>query len=259
MEASQIQAKIDKIKAMSGISDKAKADMIAAWEKKLPKDKKPQPQRVKKSADDVKPKKIKVKFKVGDEVIFFGHQGESKPSVFVVKELLGKDEEIGDMIYRIQNKNDLEDKVDRLQRTLLKYKPGKHNKPAKTKTTYKFKGKAVSDLDADECAELQKQTAERRKKAAAAEKKSKSRPIIEKVTVPIVKAVKKAIENIPAADLKDDPKKELTMVDKAIAATKRFMIELKGIFGEDWDKEAVDGEMKDLHTLGKELHKKYGE
>ena len=134
-------------------------------------------------------------------------------------------------------------------------KPAANKKP---KTTHKYKGKTVKELDEKDCEDLLKETKERRAKAAKAEKKSKSRPIIEKVTAPIVKSVKKAIENISAADLKDNPTRELSRIEKAIAATKRFTMELKTILGEDFDKDTVEDEMKELHALAKELNKKYG-
>lgn len=151
--------------------------------------------------------------------------------------------------------------AEKQQTTMKEVKP-KQVKPAankKPKTTHKYKGKTVKELDEKDCEDLLKETKERRAKAAKAEKKSKSRPIIEKVTAPIVKSVKKAIENISAADLKDNPTGELSRIEKAIAATKRFMMELKTILGEDFDKDTVEDEMKELHALAKELNKKYGD
>ncbi len=62
---------------------------------------------------------------------------------------------------------------------------------------------------------------------------------------------------MPAEDLKGS-KKELSKIDRAIAACKRFLTELKSILGDDFDKETIDSEMKELHALAKELHKKYG-
>lgn len=131
---------------------------------------------------------------------------------------------------------------------------------SKNRFLFKFKGKDYTELDEIECNELIAHIQERREAAKKSEKKTKSRPVIEKIATPIVRAVKTAVENIPDKDIKDKPKTELSKIDKAIAATKRLLLmELKTILGDDFDKDTVDDELKELHALSKELHKKYGE
>jgi hypothetical protein len=368
MKASEIKAKIEKIKAMSGISDKAKADMIAAWEKKLPKEEMAEddepdfekqynaaPAAIRKIIDksykdndnigydglnalnvELKKKGYEIDYgldaeitsltkikgttkgpkfdkekyrKLDDELTrlqelymdeedeakkadlqskikaaeadihkmerpeHYAKKGKTKKTLrvkttgfFKLKNPESKAE--GRLIYKITNYNEnterayitpINSDMEIPGQELVDYSELVKTSAPKTKTTHKYKGKTIPELDDKDCEDLLKETKERRAKAAKAEKKSKSRPIIEKVTVPIVKAVKKAIENISAADLKDKPGTELSRIDKAIAATKRYMLELKTILGEDWDKDTVDDEMKDLHALSKELHKKYGE
>ena len=319
MKANEVNAKIEKIKAMNGLSDKAKQEMIAVWQKKIDKSDK-------RTAEEVTLLKTKIDPKYGQEIITVKKNKNGKWSVFsksdawkereelpdgtdseasamkIAKELASYTKEFEQAKSKPGNKADWErsvidafaDKNDmtnsdaqgvfdvhesamnkafdagtsakvaanQLEKISTKPKPAKKEKKEpkpKMKTVHKYKGKAVNELNDMDCEELIKETQERRKKAAKAEKKSKSKPIIEKVTAPIVRAVKKAIENIPAADLKDKPGTELTRIDKAIAATKRFMMELKTILGDDFDKDTVEDEMKDLHVLAKELHKKYGE
>lgn len=286
MEAFEIKAKIEKIKAMSGISEKAKADMIAAWENKMPAEKPADendedyerqydsaPNHIKYIIDSAwgdkdhlsyaQLKKLNNKLKTAGWKIDYGLDGgitslkpmsvekgkkerKKKPNKAALKARIkaeikkskadssyendDAENEIFAGIYLITgydpqfpgNEKDAEylsgsNNTERLQFALLKLDPAakisSKKSNFKTKTTHKYKGKTVPELDDKDCEDLIKETQERRKKAAKAEKKSKSRPIIEKVTVPIVKAVKKVIENIPAADLKDDPKKELSMID----------------------------------------------
>ncbi len=276
MKAEEIKAKIEKIKTMPGLTDKTRAEMLAAWENKLGSVEKPSSP-VKEESEEVEeedlfehPDKVPVKVQnILDKLdgsLNYDRIQKLKKRV----EALGYtfDSGMDNEPYNLRKINKgTESKENPAGIGEPKAKAGRPRKPgskkvylAKTKKyTYKFKGKELPALDDKDCADLIKETKERRQKAAKSEKKSKSRPIIEKVVTPIVKSVKKAIENIPAADLKDDSGKELTRVDKAIAATKKYIMELKTILGEDFDKDTVDDEMKELHTLSKELHKKYGE
>lgn len=138
-----------------------------------------------------------------------------------------------------------------------KDKPAKSPKPAKPKSERKFNGKATKDLTDEECDELRRQVAKRREKAAKAEKKSKSKPVIEKIASNVATGVKQAIENVPASDIKDDPKGEIEKMERVEKLAKKFLSDLRGILGEDYDREAIEGEFKEIHTLIQGLKKKY--
>jgi hypothetical protein len=125
------------------------------------------------------------------------------------------------------------------------------------KTIKTFKGKKVSELEEKECDELIDAVRKRREKQAKSEKKSKSKPVIEKVAKNVVQAAKQVINNIPAADIKDDAKGEINKMEKLEALTRKYLSDMRSILGEDYDKETIDGEMKDLHKIIVDLKKKY--
>ena len=134
-------------------------------------------------------------------------------------------------------------------------KPAKPKKPV---VVHKFKGKNVKkELNEEDCAELLKAVSERRRKAAKSEKKSKSKPVMEKVAANVATAVKQAVKNVSAADIKDDPKGEINKFERIAKAAKTFLAEMRSILGEDYDKDSIEGEFKDIHDLIKELKKKY--
>ncbi len=133
----------------------------------------------------------------------------------------------------------------------------KKSTTSKSKTTATYKGKRLAELDENECAEMQKEVQARRKSQASAEKKSKSRPVIEKIAANVGTAARQAINNIPAEDLKANPKKEIGHMEKIEAATRTYLQQMKAILGDDWDKEAVEDELKDIHKLVTDLKKKY--
>lgn len=133
----------------------------------------------------------------------------------------------------------------------------KPKKEKKATTERKFKGKSTKDLTDEECDELRKEVEERRKKAAKAEKRSKSKPVVEKIAANVATAVKQAIKNVPASDIKDDVKGEISKMERIEKAAKAFLVELRSILGEDYDREAIDGEFKEIHELIKGLKAKY--
>lgn len=134
----------------------------------------------------------------------------------------------------------------------------KEKKPKKAKVEYKYKGRTIKELTKEDCDELAKEIRERRQKQKKAEKKSKSKPVIEKIAKNVATAVKQAVKNVSASDIKDDPKKELDKMARIEAAAKEFLAKLRGILGEDYDKDAIEGEFKEVHDLIKGLKSKYG-
>lgn len=139
-----------------------------------------------------------------------------------------------------------------------KAKKEKKKKKQSPVTTYKYKNKSIKDLDESECAEMKKEVAERRAKAKASGKKSKSKPVIEKITGNVATAVKQAINNESADDIKKDPKKFIARAEKIEKAAVSFLTEMKSILGDDFDKDAIEDEFADIHKLILDLKKKYG-
>lgn len=135
----------------------------------------------------------------------------------------------------------------------------KSGKRVKTKqaVTFKYKDKDVKTLTEQECEDLKKEVRERRQNQKKAEKKSKSKPVIEKIAKNVATSVKQAIKNVSAADIKDDPKGELDKMAKVEKLAKKFLSDLRAILGDDYDKEAIDGEFKEVHDLIKGLKTKY--
>jgi hypothetical protein len=134
----------------------------------------------------------------------------------------------------------------------------KGGKPSKPKPALKYKGKDLKILTKDECDELHKEVKERRQKQKKAEKKSKSKPVFEKIVKNVATAAKQAVKNVPAADLKDDPKGELNKMVQVEKLAKKFLSDLRAILGDDYDKDAIEGEFKEVHDLIKGLKTKYG-
>ncbi len=167
-----------------------------------------------------------------------------KAAEFIVKEHK-KLNSLPDWLHKFRTKVD----------NLLQYTT--EEKPKKVKSNPTYKGKKVADLDDAECEEMRKAVEERRKKAAKSEKKSKSRPIIEKVAANVVTGAKQIINNIPVADIKEDPAGEIKKMERLEAATRKYLTETRSILGEDYDRDTIDGELKDLHKIITDLKKKY--
>lgn len=158
-----------------------------------------------------------------------------------------------------------DEKIDKeVQASIKKYyknvpEPAmKKSKAKKPQTEYRYKGRHIKELTKEDCDELAKEIRERRAKQKKAEKKSKSKPVIEKIAKNVATSVKQAIKNVSAADIKDDPKKELDKMARIEKAAKTFLAELRSILGDDYDKDAIEGEFKEVHDLIKGLKSKYG-
>jgi hypothetical protein len=135
-----------------------------------------------------------------------------------------------------------------------KTKAKKDKKPAKPATTYQYKGKSIKDLSEMECDELLAEIKARREKATKSSEKSKSKPVIEKVAANVAKAVKQAVENVPAKDI---DKTEIAKFKRIEKAAEAFVTEMKSILGADFDKESVKDEFAEITKLIESLRKKY--
>jgi hypothetical protein len=217
--------------------------------KKIKSNSKPQPKRVKKSSEEVKINKVKTKktpfkFRKGTKVhsSYFNSDGIVESYKF--------NKEFNEWQYLVKLNNG---KKELILEPGLRLIPKTNNQ----KPIGKFKGKNLNELTDMECEELRKSIKERRQKAAKSEKKSKSKPVIEKIASNVAMAVKQAVQNVSAKDIKDDPKKEIKRFELIEKAAKSFLSEMRGILGEDYDKESINDEFSDIHNLIKELKKKY--
>lgn len=365
MTAAELKDKIARLKANKFVPDSLKAIKLEKLEKQLAdlekeaKEEKPQPLRVKKSSDDIKPKKKKAKYKLGqkvyslhfkeyvtiNEIEFDAETGtndyhvafidggakewiseaglsKTKPakSGFDKVEYNRLDQKLNKLqgIYQDeedeQKKPELNKQIAEVERQIhamerpsekekytlaqlgkayedvvgyditkddpalthdglitmmkdydkentdrpfAKYYGGK---PApKPKVTKTFKGKNTKELNEENCKELLKEVEERAIKQSKAEKKSKSKPVIEKVMNHLVTAAKQAIDQLGAADIKGNPKAAFSKMKQVIEAVKTFAGSIKTILGDEWDKEEVEDGLKELRDLVKELEKKYKE
>jgi len=217
--------------------------------KKIKSNSKPQPKRVKKSSEDVKINKVKTKktpfkFRKGKKV-----HAIDLDSIGIV-ETYTFNKELGQWNYTVKFEDGTKEIVAEPGLRIVK-------KTNNQKPIGKFKGKNLNELTDMECEELRKSIKERRQKAAKSEKKSKSKPVIEKIASNVAMAVKQAVQNVSAKDIKDDPKKEIKRFELIEKAAKSFLSEMRGILGEDYDKESINDEFSDIHNLIKELKKKY--
>jgi hypothetical protein len=137
----------------------------------------------------------------------------------------------------------------------IKSKGTEKSKSSPVKSDKKtYKGKSIEDLDDKDCDELLKEVAERRAAARKSAKKSEKKPVIEKVSAPIVRGVEKAIKNI---DTDDISAKKIKQVKDAIEATKAFITSLKTLLGDDYNGQAVTDEIKPLLKLAKKIEEKF--
>ena len=135
-----------------------------------------------------------------------------------------------------------------------KVKAAKVAKPKKEKLVNTYKGKKYTDLDEKDREELIADIKARREKALTSSAKSKSKPVVDKVAANVATAVKQVIDNVPAADI---DKAKIEKFKKLEVAAKNFMAEMKSILGEDYDKESVQDEFKQITDLIEALRKKY--
>lgn len=135
-----------------------------------------------------------------------------------------------------------------------KEKPAKEPKKKKPKAEVKMDGKNIEEFD---CDELIAKVKARREKAKKSGKKSKSKPVMEKVSSHITTAITTAIKNIPAEDLKDDPKGMASKIDTLIENAKKFTASFKAVLGEDYDKNDAMQDFKDLEAMVDKLEAKY--
>jgi Txe/YoeB family toxin of Txe-Axe toxin-antitoxin module len=94
--------------------------------------------------------------------------------------------------------------------------------------------------------------------AKKAEKRHKTVSVAEQIGNNLAHAVSKVADNIPAADIKEDPKKYLGKFEKLEKDANEFLSSLRSLMGEDYDKEELTAPIK--ATIGefiKNIKEKY--
>ncbi len=133
----------------------------------------------------------------------------------------------------------------------------KAEKPKPVKPEYKVSssGKSRQEVPCDELLKEYLQNKVARKKA---NKKYRVKPVIEKVTSNVITAVKQAVKNMSAEDIKANPKKEINKVKALEKLTLEYLHGFKSILGEDYDSGEINEELKEITELAKQMEKKYG-
>lgn len=201
-------------------------------------------------------KASKAKYKKGDKVHYTEKlSGFNNKTVLIVESVkYDAGEETGKpgYFYTFKESN-LSSHEDYLVNSKKGAKASKADKP-KTKTSYKASGKDVDEMD---CEELEKLFKERKAKAKKSEKKSKTRPVIEKIVSNVATATKQAIDSVSVEDIKKDPKKFIEKCMKAEKSGEEFINDLKSLLGEEYDKSEVSEGMEKILIHIKQLKAKY--
>ncbi len=132
-------------------------------------------------------------------------------------------------------------------------KTGKKKAKVKKGEDFEINGKKINEVD---CQELYKLISERLESAKKSAKKSRTKPVIEKVAKNIEQAAAGAIKNIPAKKINADPEKWAKKIKLVYDASKKYALELKDILGEDYDSAAVIEELAPILKFAQEIEKK---
>ncbi len=96
----------------------------------------------------------------------------------------------------------------------------------------------------------------RLKDRKASAKKTKTKPVIEKVAHHAAQAAKSVIHSIPVETLKANPKAQFNKIEAYIKLTHEYIKKSKELMGDEYDAEEVSDEIKELRDYVKELEKK---
>ena len=110
-------------------------------------------------------------------------------------------------------------------------------------------GKEISKSDADYCEKLLDAWSARREKAKASAKKSKTKPVFERIAEKVETAVEQAIKNIPSKKIADDPKKYIGSFEKLETSMKEFLQDFRSVLGKDYDSQDVQDALKGISGL----------
>lgn len=116
-------------------------------------------------------------------------------------------------------------------------------------------GRDVRDVP---CSELVQMVVERRQAAIKSGKKSKAKPVMEKVTKHITLAVKESIEEIPADQIKKDPAKFKREMKALVRETKAYIAKLKKVLGKAFDASEIETMATEIEKLISEKAEKMG-
>ncbi len=127
-------------------------------------------------------------------------------------------------------------------------------KPAKAKKkkhniAVKSGDKTITPDSADFCKEAEKLWHERRARAKASHKKSKTTPVFVTITGDVAHSVMKAVKSISATEIKKDPKEFAKEAHKLESAAKSFLHAFKDMLGSDYKAGEIDKEFSELEKV----------
>ena len=120
-----------------------------------------------------------------------------------------------------------------------------------------FEGKEISKNDADYCDKLLAAWNKRREKAKASAKKSKTKPVFEKVAGSVESGVFHAIKSIPAKKISENPDKYIKLFKDIEDHTEKFLMGFKQLLGEEYDKKEIDDSLKPINDFISKLKDKF--
>lgn len=122
-----------------------------------------------------------------------------------------------------------------------------------------FEGKEISRDDADYCEKLLKAWNKRREKAKASAKKSKTKPVFEKITEGVESEVFRAIKNVPVKKISENPDKYIKLFKDIEDHTEKFLTGFKQLLGEDYDRDDIKESLKPIKEFIEKLKEKFKE
>lgn len=253
MNATEIKAKIEKIKNNKFFPEQLKAPAIKKLEDQLA-------QLEKKKAKKAKPNQaVTAKIKnTGKQTLVWEEnsksdlQAEKNGNMFVIipdKNVntfaLIKNGRRVRMSKDISALKELAEKHAKVIPSKKNQKPKKQKKARKSPSQKLFNGKTLDELDEAGCEALLAAIKQRQETAAKASAKSASKPVIEKVAKNVTTAVKQAVNDVPAKDAK----KQKAQFKLVISNAKKLMSSLRKLIADDTKKQKIEQMFKDLIDL----------
>lgn len=134
--------------------------------------------------------------------------------------------------------------------------------PAKPKAKKAPKKKEVIkiggvEVKAENCDELIEAVLARREKAKKSGRKTKTKPVFERITVDVVDSVKKAIKTIPEKRFKTETKKTIEAIESLEMSAIAFARSFKRVLGKDYKTSQAEKMFDELDKIIADLKKKY--
>ena len=132
--------------------------------------------------------------------------------------------------------------------------------PAKTKEKafIMFEGKKIFEDDANYCENLVKAWEARKAARKKAEGKRKTKPVTQRVASNVASAITTGIKSISNEEIKENPNKIVSDIEKLEKAAKDFLEAFKTVLGEKITQKEIKEEFEGIDKMISEIKKKYG-